>query len=327
MSSMPCLTQLAVNLPLRQRHMPEQPTTARTRCIGPFKTAIMAIMQRPLALLRSVVLILLGLCVLPHPSHAQTPSPLQEWQYSAGIDLMQMFLPQIPTWRVDVGVAADYRPLYEGAATYRVLGGPIFDIRYQNLAFFSVGEGLGVNVIRGANYRAGVSIGYDLGRRDEQDLTHLSGLGDIGRAPVVRMFGDYAISKDFPLVLRVDARKFVGGARGWVGDVDAYLPLPGSSKKFVMFAGPSLKIADRLHMQTEFGVANYQSVDSGYPIYNAHGGLNAAGFGFSGTWFLSTKWLINVDAASNHLLGSATDSPIVQRRTQNVGVLSAIYRW
>jgi len=32
--------------------------------------------------------------------------------------------------------------------------GPVIDVRYQDLAFASVGEGIGVNVIRGDNYRA-----------------------------------------------------------------------------------------------------------------------------------------------------------------------------
>ena len=77
-------------------------------------------------------------------------------------------------------------------------------------------------------------------------------------------------------------------------------------------------------MQTLFGVVHYQSLDSSYPKYNAHSGLNAGGFGFSGTWFLSKKWLLNIDAAVNHLYGSAADSPVVARRGQGVGNLSAI---
>ena len=286
------------------------------------RSVVMANIAVPL-----LCLVMFGAIGVPVRVLAQTPSPLQEWQYSAGIDLMKMFLPAIPTWQVDVGLAVDDRPIYEGARARRVLGGPVIDIRYQDLAFFSIGEGIGVNLLRGDHYRAGIALGYDLGRRDEQDLTHLSGLGDVGRAPVVRGFGTYVVSKEFPLVLRVDVRKIIGGARGWVGDVDAYLPLPGSSEKLVMFAGPSVKFADRLHMQTLFGVVPYQSVDSGYPVYTAHGGLNSAGFGFSATRFLSKKWLLNIDLAANREFGSAIDSPIVQRKVQTVIAFSVVYRW
>jgi outer membrane scaffolding protein for murein synthesis (MipA/OmpV family) len=42
---------------------------------------------------------------------------------------------------------------------------------------------------------------------------------------------------------------------------------------------------------------------------------------------LTRHWLINVDSAANHLLGSASESPITQRRTQKVLALSVAYAW
>jgi outer membrane scaffolding protein for murein synthesis (MipA/OmpV family) len=263
----------------------------------------------------------------PRMAWAQTPAPLQEWQYSAGIVLMRMFEPDQPDWRVQIGLAAETRPLYEGASAYRTMGGPVVDIRYRDIAFASVGEGIGVNIIRGENYRAGVALGYDLGRRESQDLAHLKGLGNIEVAPVVKLFGSYVISKEFPLVLRADARRYMGGGDGWVGDVEAYLPLPGSSKTFVMFAGPSLTWADRRHQQATFGIDETQAVASGYPIYAARGGLNAVGVGFSATWIVSTRWLVNSNMAVNRLLGSAGESPITQRPLEGVLSLSVAYNW
>jgi outer membrane scaffolding protein for murein synthesis (MipA/OmpV family) len=213
----------------------------------------------------------------PRAAFSQTPSPLQEWQYSAGIVLFRMFEPNQPDWRSQIGLAAEPRPAYEGARNYRTLAGPVIDVRYRDIYFASTGEGIGVNFARGENYLAGISVGYDLGRRESDDLTHLKGLGNIEVAPVFKLFGSYVVSKQFPLVIRADVRRFVGGAGGWVGDLEAYAPLPGSSKKFVMFAGPSVTFADRRHMQTTFGVNESQSLASGYPVFAAHGGMNAAG--------------------------------------------------
>jgi outer membrane scaffolding protein for murein synthesis (MipA/OmpV family) len=264
---------------------------------------------------------------LPRAGLAQTPSPLQEWQYSSGVALYKMFQPDMPDWRIETGLAAEPRPLYEGAKDYRVVGGPVIDVRYRDFLFASVGEGLGVNVLRGENYRAGVAIGYDLGRQARDDLAHLKGLGNVSAAPVVKLFGSYVISKSFPLVLRADLRQFVGGADGVAGDVEAYLPLPGSSEKLVMFAGPSFAFADRLHMQTLFGVSPNQSIASGYPDYLAHGGANSAGFGFSAIRFINKRWLINADLAVNRLLGSANDSPITQTKAGGVFALSCAYQW
>ena len=48
-------------------------------------------------------------------SHAQTPSPLQEWQYSGGVILARLFDPNLPQWRLIAGAAADVQPIYDGA--------------------------------------------------------------------------------------------------------------------------------------------------------------------------------------------------------------------
>jgi outer membrane scaffolding protein for murein synthesis (MipA/OmpV family) len=265
-------------------------------------------------------------CV-PSTALSQTPSPLQEWQYSSGIVLERLFEPNLPDWRVVLGAAAEARPLYDGAAVSRVLGGPVINIRYRDIAFVSVGEGIGVNVVRGENYRAGIQVGYDLGRRVSDDITHLHGLGDIARAPSVEAFASYAISKDFPLVLRADVRQIVGGADGMVADVGMYMPLPGSSKKLIMFAGPSITYADHRYLQKEFGVTPAQALASGYPVFDPHAGTSAVGFGFSVTRFLTDHWLINLDTALNHLLGSARESPITQRTVQRALTLSFAYTW
>lgn len=260
-------------------------------------------------------------------ARAQTPSPLQEWQYSSGIALQNLFEPNLPDWRVVMGAAVEHKPLYDGAALTRTLGGPIINIRYKDLWFASVGEGLGVNLWSGEHYRAGLALTYDLGRYVHDDVTHLTGLGDLKIAPAPKAFISYVISKSFPLVVRADVRQIIGGADGMVADLDAYLPLPGSSRRFIMFAGPSYTYADHRYMQREFGVTTTQSVASGYPVYDAHAGSDAAGFGFSSTFFITPKVLLNFDTAINRLLGSAVESPITQRRTQHVFILSLAYAW
>ncbi len=238
-----------------------------------------------------------------------------------------MFEPNMPDWQAQVGAALESRPLFEGASVYRELGGPVIDVRYRDLYFVSSGEGIGYNYIRGPNYRVGISVGYDFGRYADQDLDHLKGMGNVSAAPVVKLFGSYVISKNFPLVLRGDLRQYAGGANGLAGDMEAYLPLPGSSEKLAMFAGPSFTFADRLHMQTLFGVSPNQSAASGYPDYLAHAGADSAGFGFSATRFLDTHWLLHLDVGLDRLLGSAARSPITQRTNQDSLVLAAGYRW
>ena len=267
------------------------------------------------------------LLLVPVGTHAQTPSPLQEWQYSGGVALEKLFEPSLPDWRIVLGVGGEDKPLYDGATLTRTSGGPVINIRYKDLAFVSVGDGVGVNLLHGEHYRGGLAITYDLGRLESNDITHLYGLGDINRAPAIKAFMSYAISRSFPLVVRADVRQIIGGADGIVADFDAYLPLPGSSRRLIMFAGPSYTYADHRYMQKEFGITTTQSIASGYPVYDAHSGSDAAGFGFSATGFVTEHWLINLDTAVNHLLGSAAYSPITQKTTQHVVALSLAYTW
>ena len=262
-----------------------------------------------------------------HAACAQTPSPMQEWQYSGGITLENLLEPKIPRWRVILGIGASTEPAYSGASQYRAAAGPVINITYRNQFFFSTGQGLGVNILEGKQYRVSLSVGLDLGRRMSWHYATLRGLGDIPRAPFFKLAGTYVVSKDLPILLRADIRKIAGGASGLVGDLEVYTPLPGSSPRLVMFAGPSVTLADRTHAQTLYGISPRQARASGYPVYPAHGGLQAAGFGFSATRFITPHLLANTNLAVSWLLGSAGRSPLVERKTQGSFSLSLAYRW
>jgi outer membrane scaffolding protein for murein synthesis (MipA/OmpV family) len=259
---------------------------------------------------------------------AQTPSPLQEWQYSGGIILARLFEANLPRWRVVLGTAAEVQPVYDGSRAYQLQGGPVINIHYRDVAFLSSGEGLGYNFLRGDHYQIGIGMTYDFGRRESLDLTNLHGMGDIPAAPVGKLFASWVLSRKFPMILRVSARQFIGGAEGAIGDAAVYMPLPGSSKRFVMFAGPSISFATRHYLQTLYGVTLEQSAASGHPVYSvASAGTSAAGVGFSATKFVTDHWLLNLDAAISQLRGSPARSPVVERRTQRVLALSLDYHW
>jgi outer membrane scaffolding protein for murein synthesis (MipA/OmpV family) len=282
--------------------------------------------RRRLWVLGLVILVLLGCCI-PR-ARAQTPSPLQEWQYSGGIILARLFEPNLPEWRVILGAAAQMQPAYDGARAYRVEGGPVINIRYRDIAFVSTGEGLGFNFLRGDHYQVGIAMAYDLGRQEKQDYANLRGIGNISAAPVAKVYASWVLSRKFPMILRVAARQFIGGAEGAVGDAGVYIPLPGSSKTFVMFAGPSITLADRHYMQTLYGVTPVQSAASGHPVYEIpHAGTSAAGVGFSATKFVTEHLLLNMDAALSQVRGSPAHSPLVERRTEHVVALSIDYNW
>ena len=121
---------------------PKKPSTLCGRLL---RTAIIS---------RNLAYLILMLCVgVPRIAMSQTPSALQEWQYSSGITLQKLYEPDLPKWRVVLGAGAEVQPLYDGARPYRTRAGPVINILYRDVAFASVGEGLGVNFVNGANYR------------------------------------------------------------------------------------------------------------------------------------------------------------------------------
>jgi outer membrane scaffolding protein for murein synthesis (MipA/OmpV family) len=244
-------------------------------------------------------------------ARAQTPSPMAEWQYSAGVPLRSMFEGEVPGWQFELGASGDLKPLYPGAGKYRFEPGPDIDVRYKDLAFFSTGEGLGVNLLQDKTYRVGAALGFDRGR-EADSATRLHGTGDIGYAPVPKLFAEYVI---FPVVLRADVRRALGGVDGWAGDLSAYMPVYGT-KKFFVFAGPTVSFVDDTWNRHEFGISATQHSRSGLPRYDATGGLQSAGVGSNVTWLITDHWLVEGGATAARLLDAAAHSPLVQARMQ-----------
>jgi outer membrane scaffolding protein for murein synthesis (MipA/OmpV family) len=266
------------------------------------------------------ICLLLAFLTMPTIGLAQTPSPLASWQYSAGEVLVKLYDDPLPEWRVTLGLTGTVTPKYEGADSYHVMPGGIVDIRFRDIAFFSVGEGLGVNLLRGDTYRAGVAVSYDLGRNDNDD-PRIRGLGDIDPAPEAKVFGQVFI---LPVVLSFDIRRGIGGHDGWIGDLSAYMPL-SASEKFIAFAGPSVTLADQDYMDSYFSVSPGQAANSNLPAFKADPGFKNANFGITAIYFITDNWLIVADAAVERLLGDAAHSPVTQSRTQFTFDLSIAY--
>jgi outer membrane scaffolding protein for murein synthesis (MipA/OmpV family) len=272
--------------------------------------------------------VIVGLMMATAPvARAQTPSPLGEWQYSAGIPLEKLYRASESDWQTRIGIGAAFRPRYPGSDQYHTLVGPSFDIRYKDLAFLSTGEGLGVNIVQGTNWRASISAVYDLGRRGHDDPSRLNGLGNINPAPEMKLAAEYVVSKEFPLVFRMTLTRSFGGSNGWIADVGSYMPMPGSSEHFYWFAGPSVSFGDSNYTNSWFGVNDQQAAASQYGRYDAHAGLVSAGFGITLIWFIDKHWFVTADGALKRLLGSAADSPITQSKTNGVTDISINYQF
>jgi outer membrane scaffolding protein for murein synthesis (MipA/OmpV family) len=261
------------------------------------------------------------------PAQAQTPSPLAEWQYSSGIQLQRLFEPTVPTWQAEIGLGSQFGPVFDGLGRYSAEPGPVVDLRYKDEFFASTGEGIGANLFSFRHISVGAAISYDLGRQVHSDGEALTGFKNIGPAPEIKFFATTVLTKSFPLTVRLDVRRQLGATNGWIGDLGAYLPGPGSSAKFAYFLGPSVTAADGRYTEAYFGVDHADTLTTNYPFYKARGGLKSVNFGVSADYFVTPHFILNASGAYERLLGDAANSPITQTKNEAVVTLSALYKF
>lgn len=267
--------------------------------------------------------VLLFALLVAGAASAQTPSPLMDWQYSTGEVLSSLDGPP-PEWRRAFGPGIAVQPDYMGARRYRILPSAIFDIRYKDEWFISDGEGIGYNLLSGRGFRAGVALGYDLGRNTHDD-PHIRNLPNVSFAPEPKIFAQYFL---LPFVLTADLKRGIGGNDGIQGDVGAYVPIPLTKEKtWLLFVGPSLTMADRKYMSAYFGVSPYSSERSGLPAFNANGGFADVGVGASSVYLMGDHWLLEGDVAWRRFLGDAARSPVIETKAQFTTDVNIGYRF
>lgn len=262
-------------------------------------------------------------------SLAQTPSPLGFWQFSAG----QVLVPieQAPKWRVTVGPSVTYQPEYDGSQHYKVQPGLNFEIRYRERLYLSTGEGLGYDVFRTKNLRAGVGVVYDLGR--EVNLSELRGLGDVHPAPQIRAYAEYVLRPKFwtaelPIILSFTMHRAIGGYNGFNGDAAVYFPIAGSAaKRYFIFVGAAANFADQDTFQAYYGITPTQSARSGYPVYTPDYGFRSFSTGMDFGWYFSRHWLVGGNVGVKRLVDQAAASPIVFDEWQYSSTLTIGYQF
>ena len=273
--------------------------------------------------LRTLALVYgIAIVILSNTASAQTPAPYPEWQNSAGVVLSKLGGPS-DEWQVRLGPGIGDMPIYEGSDRYRIVPAPDVDIRYDDIAFASIGEGIGVNLLRGQTYRAGIAVAYDTGR-DQHATGALNGLGNISAAPMPKLFAQVAV---LPFVFTADVRRSVGGTNGLLGDLGFYIPVI-DWKKFAVFIGPSVTFADDRYAEKYFGVTPAQAgPHSGFSVFNAEGGLMKTNFGISMNYSMDDYWGINTGLAYERLLDSVGESPLVRDKNQFGLSITASYKF
>ncbi len=253
---------------------------------------------------------------------AQSSAPLADWQNAPGIVLRPLG-GAMPDWDFTVGMGVASLPAYEGSNSNRLAPAPEFDVRYKDIAFASMGEGIGVNILRGATYRAGVAMTYDMGR-EHNAATRLSGTGNVDPALEPKLFGEIAF---LPVIFHADIRARVTGQSGVIGDLSAYMPVV-ANETLQVFVGPSVTFADDNYMNTYFGISpQHAQPQSMFRPYTANGGIKNVNLGVSAFYHFDKNWFVSASAGIEKLLGSAASSPITQTSYQLGAAAVLCYTW
>lgn len=211
-------------------------------------------------------------------------------------------------WEVRLGLLGTYAPDYEGSDEYEVRGFPDLEVTYSDWFFLSGREGLGVNLLRGGPVTAGVALGFD-GGRDQDENSALRGLGDVDETMEARAFATWTLDR---LIVTASVKMDVlgEGHDGVVAELGAaYMFTPAPD--LMVFAGPSLTWADESYMQSYFGIDAAQSARAQRPGFDAGSGFKDVGATMVAIQRLTENWSLTGLVAYKRMLGDAADSPLV----------------
>jgi outer membrane protein len=229
---------------------------------------------------------------------------------------------KLSDWNLFIAAGAMYAPKYEGSDEFELVPIPMISVTLGDRLTIDPG-GLSLDVLDSNGFKLSVKGGYDMnGGRDEDDSSHLRGLGDIDAGFAVGTQLSYALG---PMEFYASVDKTFGGSDGLQGEVGANVS--HHIDRFILSAGASATFADDNYMETYFGVTATQSARSGLPQYEASAGLKRFDIEASVTYMVSENWLIRGQAAAGFLSGDAKDSPIVQDYVQPSGMIFVGYRF
>jgi len=216
------------------------------------------------------------------------------------------------------GLGARVRPAYEGADSRRVDAVPYLRLYGEHL-FARTTQGLlegGIRSNTAVGLVVGAQLAYEEGRLTDESAflqAHEFEVIDASASLGVHAEADWKLGP-MPVNALVRYRHDIDSDRG--AQIDLRLTA-GIFSRWRVNAGffGQLTWSDEKATQTFFGLTPEQSSRTGLPVYGAGAGLRNAALGFVGSVDLSKHWLVLWGLNVTRLQGDASDSPIVQQRT------------
>lgn len=225
---------------------------------------------------------------------------------------------------LQVGGAAVVTPKYEGSKEYEVTGFPIIAPAgggEDGMVQFRGLDDIRLRLLNHSGFEAGALGGYRFGR-DEDDADRLNGLGDVDGGLVVGAYAAYdaGIFKPF-----LSYHHQVTGENGALLRMGAETRIPLGHLMLTAIAGATY--ADSDYMDAYFTVTPAQSLASGLGAFEAESGFKDVYLSLGTDIPLTDVWSLKLGGRYTHLIGDASDSPIVETESQFSGIAGLTYRF
>jgi outer membrane scaffolding protein for murein synthesis (MipA/OmpV family) len=252
-----------------------------------------------------------------------------------------------------VGLGVQSAPRWDGTGSRKVSALPVLQVQWSNGLFIS-GMSAGMHLSDRPTFEYGPLLAVQPGRDrtgtgqtfdgigsagttligpvpdpiDKRNSrgTDLDGMDKIGARLQGGVFANYYLTPNWRLTssLLYGAGNDHDGARLDLGVQRLAVEL-GGNHRVSLSAG--VTAVNRNYNQTYFGVTLKEASLSRFSYYEAGGGLQDAHVGVRWNWAWSPSWMLTSNLQAKRLLGSAANSPLVERST-NLTVSTAIaYRF
>ncbi|MES2757559.1 MAG: MipA/OmpV family protein [Pseudomonadota bacterium] len=252
-----------------------------------------------------------------------------------------------------IGLGAVSAPRYEGAHERRVAALPVLQLELSNGIFIS-GMSAGMHLSGSPSLEYGPLLALQPRRNQSGNASGIGGVSSVSPPGIIAQ-PPMVVSRSAPPA-GLDGMDTIGARLQAGGFLNFYLTPhlrltnsllygSGNAKKgatwnigvqriaaepalrHAVFVTAGLTLANREHNQAFFGVSAAEAQRSGYRLYQASGGLKDVYLGARWNWALAPSWIVTSSLQASRLLGSAEESPLVQRPA-NLTVSTALaYRF
>ncbi|MDP1692219.1 MAG: MipA/OmpV family protein [Burkholderiaceae bacterium] len=245
--------------------------------------------------------------------------------------------PTAPVSRWLLGVAAIRSPDYPGADHSSAKLRPLWAWQYGRFRIStsraggilgfgveSPGPGASVEMFSSERVRLGAALRFDSGR-SSADSPALTGLPDVKRTLRARLYGSYAIDKQWGLGAAL-SQDVLGRRGGSIGTLDlGWRARLGEKSEWT--AGLGLAFGSGPYMRTYFGVTDASALQTGIAAYTPRAGLRDIHAGIGITSALTPHWIGFAGLSAASLRGQAADSPLTRAAFSTSASTGIAYRW